>query len=378
MRRWVVACVLLGTALPLALTACEASAGVPAEDDAELDEGDGPDNGDSPADQAKDAVDAAGDDADGNGAATSDDNSDNDDESGDDGQSDATPAFEPDPMPDHGRFPTPRGLAADVHFWEKVFGQYSPDECIFHDKDNLSIIYAVKRLPGDTPAQQSRAVRRYLKALRASLKHLAETGEPRNALERRMYDITEPRLRYPAYWRYAMDNVRCQRGVDLGPSLARSRRHLKMVKRVLARQGLPTDLAYLPHLESGYDPLARSRAGARGLWQLMPITARLAGLRVTRHSDFRLDPLKATLAAAGMLKDFFSRTHSWPLAITAYNYGINGTVRAIKRWGASYMTVRAHHHTKLFGFAARNYYPSFLAVRNVAQTHEAERAEARR
>ena len=47
--------------------------------------------------------------------------------------------------------PTPKGLAADVRFWEKVFGEYNnPDHCIFHDKDDLSMIYVVKRLPGVT------------------------------------------------------------------------------------------------------------------------------------------------------------------------------------------------------------------------------------
>jgi membrane-bound lytic murein transglycosylase D len=73
-----------------------------------------------------------------------------------------------------------------------------------------------------------------------------------------------------------------------------------------------------------------------------------------------------------MLKDFYSRTGSWPLAITAYNYGINGTIRAIREWGADYMSVRRNHRTTMFGFAARNYYPSFLAVRNVSSTVESE------
>ena len=61
--------------------------------------------------------------------------------------------------------PTPPGLAADVRFWEDVFGKYLPDECIFHDKDNLAMVYAVKRVEGDNAFQQARNVRRYLTAL---------------------------------------------------------------------------------------------------------------------------------------------------------------------------------------------------------------------
>ncbi len=266
--------------------------------------------------------------------------------------------------------PTPAGLSDAVHFWEKIFGKYTPDQCVFHDKDDLRMVYAVKTINGDNPFQQAKNVKRYLGLIRASLQHLAGGGDARNAFERRVVELTPDNFRYPAYYRYAMDNVRCQRGVDLVPSLTRAKRHLAMVKKVLAQNGLPVDLAYLPHLESGYDVNARSRAGARGLWQLMPATARLLGLRLTRFNDPRVNPYRATVAASSMLKDFYSKTRSWPLAITAFNYGINGMTRAIKIFGPDYMKIREHHHTGIFGFAAKNYYPSFLAVRNVALAGE--------
>lgn len=262
--------------------------------------------------------------------------------------------------------PTPIGLERDVKFWEKIFSQYTPDQCVFHDKDDLSIIYVVKKLPGSTAKAQLRNGRRYLAAIRAGIKYLAAGGTPRNLLERRIVAVTPVDSRTPTYYRGAADNIRCQRGVDLNPSFLRSRQHLAMVKRILTQHGLPSDLAYLPHLESGYHVTARSRVGARGLWQLMPATARLMGLRVTRTADQRVNPYKATLAAANILKDLYSSTRSWPLAITAYNYGPNGMNRAIRQWGNDYMTVRQRHRTRIFGFASRNYYPSFLAVRNVA------------
>jgi len=143
-----------------------------------------------------------------------------------------------------------------------------------------------------------------------------------------------------------------------------------MVQKILGRKGLPSDLAYLPHLESGYNLRAHSRAGARGIWQLMPATARLMGLKVGRYFDERTDALRATHAASELLLDLYSDTGDWPLAITAYNYGQNGMARAIKLHGRDYLTVRTRHKSPLFGFAARNYYPSFLAVRNVAQKFE--------
>jgi membrane-bound lytic murein transglycosylase D len=271
--------------------------------------------------------------------------------------------------------PTPEGLEPDVRFWESIFSTYTPDQCVFHDKENLEVVYVVKKIPGATRAAQARNIRRYMLALRGSLEHLADGGAPRNLLERRIVAVTPAETRGPETYRAAMDNLRCQRGVDLAPSFTRSVRHLGMIKRVLVKSGLPSDLAYLPHLESGFHMSARSHAGARGLWQLMPATARLEGLKVQRRVDQRTDPYKSTLAAAAIFKDLYAMAGSWPLAVTAYNYGANGTERAIRAWGKDYMRVRENHRTRVFGFAARNYYPSFLAVRNVAARALGEKIE---
>ena len=131
---------------------------------------------------------------------------------------------------------------------------------------------------------------RYLGALRAAIKNLADGLAPANILEHRIVQVTEPSQRTPEFWRVAMDNVRCQRGVDLTPSLARSHQHLQMVKRVLALQGLPTDLAYLPHLESGYNVAARSRCGARGLWQIDAGNGASAGFKSRTRYRFAYQP----------------------------------------------------------------------------------------
>ena len=269
------------------------------------------------------------------------------------------------------RLPTPPGLEGDVKFWEDVFAKYKPDQCVLHDKDDLSIIYAVKTLPGATPAQQARSQKLVLAALHNAMMHLASGEPPRNLIERRIVQVSPAESRSdPDYFRDAADNIRCQRGVDLAASLERSRQHVKLIKRVLKQSHLPPDLAYLPHLESGFQVAVRSRAGARGLWQIMPGTARELGMRVTRKVDNRIDVARATAAAARIFRGLFEKTGSWPLAITAYNYGANGIGRAIGTWGADYMTIREKHRTRIFGFAARNYYPSFLAARNVASAYE--------
>ncbi len=269
-----------------------------------------------------------------------------------------------------GSLETPEGLQTDVKFWERIFSAYNPEECVFHDEWNLDAVYYVAPVPRVGRATGSTLLKRHLKSIRAALSNLALRGEPYSTFERSIVSALPERLRNRKFYTIAQGQVRCQRGVEFQKSLNLSRQYIPMIKETLREKGMPVDLAYLPHLESGFNRFATSRVGAKGLWQFMPGTARQEGLVVRRAKDFRTDPVRSTDAATDHLASIFLKAKSWELAITAYNYGENGVLRAIQKFGPDYMKIRTEHKTRIFGFAARNYYPSFLAVRNVAMRDE--------
>jgi hypothetical protein len=116
--------------------------------------------------------------------------------------------------------------------------------------------------------------------------------------------------------------------------MERKKRFFPMIRRVFMEKNIPLELAYVSMLESGFNTTAKSHAGAVGLWQFMPATARRYGLEVSSRTDERTDPEKATHAAAAYFKDLiavFGARSSVMLCMAAYNAGETRIINALKR-----------------------------------------------
>ena len=143
-------------------------------------------------------------------------------------------------------------------------------------------------------------------------------------------------------------------------AFARSGRYHDMMVRILRQEGVPQDLIYLAQAESGFQPTAVSRAGARGIWQFMGSRARGYGLQRSLWVDDRQDPEKSTRAAARHLRDLYGQFGDWYLAMAAYNSGPGTVQAAVKRTG--YADFWELYRRNVLPKETRNYVPIILAV----------------
>ncbi|MHB9074093.1 MAG: lytic transglycosylase domain-containing protein [Desulfobaccales bacterium] len=150
--------------------------------------------------------------------------------------------------------------------------------------------------------------------------------------------------------------------------LSRSERYLPMIRQIFQEQGLPQDLVYLPMIESGFNPLARSPKEAVGLWQFIEGTARRYGLKVDEWVDERRDPEKSTKAAARYLKDLHGQFGCWYLAAAGYNAGEKRVEGVVNRYDTRDFWVMAQN--RLLPQETCNYVPQLIAAVLIAKNPE--------
>jgi membrane-bound lytic murein transglycosylase D len=269
-------------------------------------------------------------------------------------------------------FPAYPCIEPNVLFWIEAYSNYSTAEGIIHDSNNLNIIYDVIELwppekHGSRKVNRKR-IGKAKKKYKRILSKLAKYPSTQDPEARIIAGLFGPNAG-PADFRKAMYNIRCQIGQRdrFVKGLIRSGAYIDEIKEIFRSEGLPEDLAYLPHVESSFNPEAYSKFGAAGIWQFTRSTGRRF-MTIGYAMDERRDPVLSSKAAAKLLKQNYEKLGNWPMAITAYNHGVTGMLRA-KRAKDSYEEIFKHYRRRRFKFASRNFYAEFLAAREVAKNY---------
>ena len=258
------------------------------------------------------------------------------------------------------------GLESRVEFWKKVFTQYGADDIIIHDRVRVNLIYDIT----DESNVKSRtsAVKLALQEIRQNLQAPGDLSLNAKQIHAAILENGVPMS--ASTLNDLIDNIHTQRGIKerFRQGIIRSGRYTEDFQAIFEKAGIPAEIALLPLVESSFENRAFSKAGAAGIWQFMRSTGRLY-LKVTSKLDERLDPMKATRAATRLLNDNYRALRSWPLAITAYNHGKAGMMRAQDAHGSEITEIIDNYRGKTFGYASMNFYAELLAAIDVYKNY---------
>lgn len=275
-------------------------------------------------------------------------------------------------------FTIPETLKKRVEFWFKVYSLYTISHAILHDNEHPWIIYEIVNLNSVynktrtrterdmTKSQMIRNARYKYQSILGNLSkrsfYLGLSNE-----EQRVFNLFKdiPGPRKQVFLR-AKQLIRVQLGQkdSVLYAIKRSGRYLKSMEVIFKKEGLPLELTRIPFLESSFNLNAYSKDGASGIWQFMSKTGKIfLTISNAQGIDERNHPLKATEAAANLLKQNYQIFRQWPLAITAYNHGPGGLLKGIKKVGSRNLSeLIKKYKDAYFGFASKNFFSSFLAM----------------
>lgn len=271
-------------------------------------------------------------------------------------------------------FPVPAEIQPNVDFWRHVYGIWERGDVAIHDNEHMGVIYEVVKLPAPIKEGYTESQRQLVKARTnayservRSLEERLRSGQSLTSSDKELLAKFDGAGGRGAVYG-AADRVRAQRGLRerFHRGVEISGRYDAAFKEIMRSQGVPEDLAYLPHVESSFQTNAKSSVGAAGVWQFMPATGRMF-MSVNDTVDERFDPILAADGAARYLSQAHRRLGSWPLAITAYNHGQGGMANAKAQYGDDIGGIVKNYKGQYFGFASRNFYSEFIAAREVAK-----------
>lgn len=278
-------------------------------------------------------------------------------------------------------FPRYTQLKPAVAFWTQVFGDYSENQSVVHSMVYPQKVFEVLDFRSDAarmnPVQlsnmrdeQVKSTKEHYDNVLQQVHELRNTPEQLSREQRRIFDLYAD-IQDDNRFLAAVGTLRSQRGLKERTlqALDISNKYLPSMEATFRSHQLPISLTRIPLVESSFNIEAYSKAGAAGLWQFIPSSARMY-MRLNNIVDDRRDPWTSTDAAARHLKDDYRLLNDWPLAITAYNHGRGGISRGLAAVnGTTIVDLIQRHSGNRFGFAGRNYYAEFLAALDVERKY---------
>jgi membrane-bound lytic murein transglycosylase D len=250
-------------------------------------------------------------------------------------------------LPEKSKFQVSREMRARVNFWVKIYSHYNTTQGVFHMIDDPSIILG-----------------------EIDLTTIYQNQNMPDSRKRKLIELEVKSKKNYLVSKFNVDSskVRLQMGLRdrMRKAFYLSGKYLDQMEDIFAKENLPIELTRVVFVESSFNIYAQSKVGASGLWQIMPSVGRSKGY-ITTNYDKRNHPVYATKLAAKIMKQNYRGLKSWPLAITAYNHGLTGVRRMMKKSESVRIEdmIKSKQVTRSWGFASKNFYACFLAVLEV-------------
>lgn len=245
-------------------------------------------------------------------------------------------------------FPVKDKVEKQFYFWHDIFFKYSSTSYVIYDSENPDKVLEV--IDFKALVQEGRWL------------FLPIPKEQRRFAYRRFKELSRDPTNKNR-------KLRIQQGIsdNFFSAAKRARPYMLLIEKAIRGQDLPVALSRIPFVESRFEASIISKSGASGIWQLMPRTARQF-LTIDEMIDERNCFIKSTFAAAKLLKSYFGKLRSWPLAISSYNHGITGIYKISRKLGTKdFNSILESYQSPRFQYASKNFYAEVMAAEAVYQ-----------
>lgn len=284
-------------------------------------------------------------------------------------------------------FVIPTYFDISVRFWFSIYTQFSSQQVVIHDKENLGLVYNIidfsethsadinryskAKIQSHLSLEYTRKLKKMLKKFSKSLRKVDDEEKGILAAIKKVHKIPKGQAARRNFFKNLANNIRTQTGQRdmIYKGMLRAKPYFDYLYKTIDSFKLPRELLAITFLESSFNLKAYSKVGAAGAWQFMPYISSLFMPRRSKYIDYRLNIIISTISAMHLLKQNKMILRTWDLAVPAYNSGTKHLVKAkkkfkkVKKLTLEYI-LENYDHAHI-GFASQNFYSEFLALVHV-------------